>query len=161
RRVRGDRHGDAARVHPPGCSRHQRHADRGRHRHWSRAEGDELMGHPVFSLPTHSILTRAGREIMRMSVAVTAVCLGFVGIAVAGESDAAIVRHNLNIPRQTLDVALKDLAKQTGMQIVRFSDAVSGDAVVGPLNGSYSVDQALKTLLAPSGLTYRPLNERA
>jgi outer membrane receptor protein involved in Fe transport len=60
-----------------------------------------------------------------------------------------------------LDVALKDLARQTGLQIVRFSDAVQGDALVGPLNGRYSIDQALRTLLGPSGLSYRPLNERA
>jgi outer membrane receptor protein involved in Fe transport len=44
---------------------------------------------------------------------------------------------------------------------MRFSDAVKGDAMVGPLNGKYSVDQALRELLAPSGLTYRPLNDRA
>jgi len=98
---------------------------------------------------------------MRISVAVAAAGLGFVGFSMAAESDAAIVRHELNIPRQTLDVALKDLARQTGLQIVRFSDAVKGDALVGPLNGKYSVDQALRTLLAPSGLTYRSLNSRA
>lgn len=98
---------------------------------------------------------------MRISVAVAAACVGFVGFAWGAESTAAIVRHNLNIPRQTLDVALKDLAQQTGLQIVRFSDAVKGDAIVGPLNGKYSVDQALRQLLGPSGLSYRPLNERA
>lgn len=98
---------------------------------------------------------------MRISVAVAAACVGLVGFSWGAQSDAAIVRHNLNIPRQTLDVALKDLARQTGLQIVRFSDTVQGDALVGPLNGKYSVDQALRTLLGPSGLSYRPLNERA
>lgn len=98
---------------------------------------------------------------MRISVAVAAACIGFVGFAWGAESTAAIVRHNLNIPRQTLDVALKDLAQQTGLQIVRFSDAVKGDSIVGPLNGKYSVDHALRELLRPSGLSYRSLNERA
>ncbi|HEY0685393.1 MAG TPA: TonB-dependent receptor [Steroidobacter sp.] len=98
---------------------------------------------------------------MRIGVAATAACLGLVSISMAAESNAAIVRHNLHIPRQTLDVALKDLAQQTGLQIMRFSDAVQGDAIVGPLNGAYSMDQALRELLGPSGLTYRPLNERA
>lgn len=98
---------------------------------------------------------------MRISVAVAAACIGFAGFSWGAESTAAIVRHDLNIPRQTLDVALKDLAQQTGLQIVRFSDAVKGDAVVGPLHGKYSVDQALRELLGPSGLSYRPLNERA
>ena len=98
---------------------------------------------------------------MRIGIAVAAACVGFIGFAWGAESTAAIVRHNLNIPRQTLDVALKDLAQQTGLQIVRFSDAVKGDAIVGPLNGKYSADQALRELLGPSGLSYRPLNERA
>ena len=98
---------------------------------------------------------------MRISVATAAACLGLVGVSLAADRDAGIVQHNLNIPRQTLDVALKELARQTGLQIVRFSDAVKGDAIVGPLNGTYSIDQALRTLLAPSGLTYRSLNSRA
>ena len=98
---------------------------------------------------------------MRIGVATAAACLGLVSISMAAASDAAIVRHNLHIPRQTLDVALKDLAQQTGLQIMRFSDAVKGDAMVGPLSGTYSMDQALRELLGPSGLTYRPLNERA
>ena len=97
---------------------------------------------------------------MRTSV-VAAVWLGFVGLCAAAESNAAIVRHNLNIPRQTLDIALKDLAQQTGLQIVRFSDAVKADAVVGPLNGRYSLQEALDVMLAPNGLSYRRLNERA
>lgn len=108
-----------------------------------------------------SVRTRRLHQVMRIGVAVAAACLAFVGVPFAAEPDAAIVRHHLNIPRQTLDVALKDLAQQTGLQIVRFSDAVKGDAIVGPLNGMYCVEQALRALLAPSGLTYRPLNARA
>jgi outer membrane receptor protein involved in Fe transport len=98
---------------------------------------------------------------MRISVVVATAWLGLVGFSRADESNAAIVQHNLHIPRQALDVALKDLAQQTGLQIVRFSDDVKGDAIVGPLNGKYSVDEALHELLAPSGLSYRPLNSRA
>lgn len=98
---------------------------------------------------------------MRLGVTSMLACVGIVSVSVAAESNAAILRHNLHIPRQTLDVALKDLAQQTGLQIVRFSDAVKGDAMVGPLNGNYSAEQALRELLAPTGLTYRPLNDRA
>ena len=71
------------------------------------------------------------------------------------------VVYELNIPRQTLDTALKDLAQQTGLQVARFSDAVRGDALAGPVKGKYSVDVALKILLEPNGLTYRTLNEHA
>jgi outer membrane receptor protein involved in Fe transport len=100
------------------------------------------------------------REIVRIGAALAA-CLGVVTAASAADPDAAVVHHTLSIPRQTLDVALKDLARQTGFQIVRFSDAVKGDVIVGPLNGAYSIEQALQALLAPSGLTYRSLNSRA
>lgn len=98
---------------------------------------------------------------MRLGVTAMLACVGIVSVSVAAESNAAILRHNLHIPRQTLDVALKDLAQQTGLQIVRFSDAVKGDAMVGPLSGNYSAEQALRELLAPTGLTFRPLNDRA
>ncbi|WP_198683781.1 TonB-dependent receptor domain-containing protein [Peristeroidobacter agariperforans] len=98
---------------------------------------------------------------MRIGVASAFACVGIASVSLAAESSAAILRHNLHIPRQTLDVALKDLAQQTGLQIVRFSDAVKGDAMVGPLNGNYSAEQALRELLAPAGLTFRPLNDRA
>jgi iron complex outermembrane recepter protein len=103
---------------------------------------------------------RPFREIVRIGVALAAASLVRAGVSAAAE-DTALVRHNLNIPRQTLDVALKDLARQTGFQIVRFSDAVKGDVLVGPLNGAFSIDHALRTLLEPSGLTYRSLNPRA
>ena len=98
---------------------------------------------------------------MRITIAAAVACLGLVSLSLATDSEAAIRRYELNIPRQALDTALKDLAQQTGLQVARFSDAGNSDAFVGPLRGQYSVGQALDTLLAPSGLTYRPLNERA
>ena len=79
-------------------------------------------------------------------------------VAVAQTRAAA---YDLNILRQTLDAALNDLARTTGLQVARFSDAVKGDTLVGPLKGRYSVDEALKALLEPNGLTYRTLNEHA
>jgi len=69
-------------------------------------------------------------------------------------------RYDLNIPRQPLDAALKDFARQTGFQIARFTDAVPGGTPVGPLSGNYSLAQALEVILASSGLTYEMVNER-
>jgi outer membrane receptor protein involved in Fe transport len=67
----------------------------------------------------------------------------------------------LNIPRQPLDAALKDLAKQTGLQIARFSDTPYGmTPVVGPVSGDMSVGQALTAILKKTGLTYRVVNDR-
>lgn len=77
------------------------------------------------------------------------------------DTHAEVRSYDLSIARQSLDSALKELAQQTGLQVGRFSDAVKGDTLVGPLSGKYSADRALRTLLEPHGLTYRTLNERA
>jgi outer membrane receptor protein involved in Fe transport len=68
--------------------------------------------------------------------------------------------YQLNIPRQPLDTALKDFAHQTGLQVARMSDAVDGSAIVGPIAGELSAEEALKSLLRPRGLTYKRVNER-
>jgi len=47
------------------------------------------------------------------------------------------------------------------VQVGRFSDAVNGATLVGPIAGNYSAEAALNTLLAPTKLTYRALNDRA
>jgi len=102
-------------------------------------------------------------KILCVNVAAATACcwsLGLVG-GLAAAAEPATAEYQLSIARQTLDVALQDLARQTGLQIMRFSDAVQGDTMVGPLDGRYSIGQALQKLLAPGGLTYRPLNARA
>ena len=104
---------------------------------------------------------RAGIAIMRIATIVAVALFTTGGLNAAERADASITHYELNIPRQPLDTALNDLAQQTGLQVGRFSDAVKGDTVVGPVTGNYSADEALKTLLAPTGLTYRTLNERA
>jgi iron complex outermembrane recepter protein len=98
---------------------------------------------------------------MRWATIVAGVFLGTCGVLAAESARAAITHYDLNIPRQPLDTALKDLAQQTGLQVGRFSDAIRGDTLVGPLSGHYSADEALKFLLGPSRLTYRTLNDRA
>lgn len=98
---------------------------------------------------------------MRFAVAIAIACLAVTGLTGAAEAQAVIKHYDLKIPRQPLDTALKDLAQQTGLQVGRFSDAVKGDTLVGPLAGAYTAEQALERLLASSGLTYLSLNERA
>ena len=97
---------------------------------------------------------------MRITVALAVAFLGVLSLANASESDAAITRYDLNIPRQSLDTALKEFAAQTGLQIARFSDTIDGGAIVGPLTGQHSAETALKSLLTPQGLTYKIVNER-
>jgi outer membrane receptor protein involved in Fe transport len=68
--------------------------------------------------------------------------------------------YDLAISRQTLDEALQELARQSGVQIGRFADRPGEQAFVGPLAGHYSMQQALSLLLADVGLTYRMVNDR-
>jgi TonB-dependent receptor len=87
---------------------------------------------------------------------VLALCAAVVPVS----AQAVTEFYQLNIPRQTLDAALKDLAEQTGLQIARFSDTPDGSALVGPVTGKVSIAEALNSLLTPSGLTYKVVNER-
>ncbi len=81
--------------------------------------------------------------------------------AIAPVSAQAAIRHyELNIARQPLDAALQDFAHQTGLQIARFSDTIDGRRLVGPLNGEFSAQQALDSLLGPHGLSYQVVNDR-
>jgi iron complex outermembrane receptor protein len=99
--------------------------------------------------------------IMRLATIVAASLFTTCGLIAAESIQAAITHYELNIPRQPLDTALKDLAQQTGLQVGRFSDAVKGDVIVGPVTGNYSAEQALTSLLASTQLTYRTLNDHA
>jgi iron complex outermembrane receptor protein len=81
--------------------------------------------------------------------------------SVAPVSAQAMTQHyQLHIPRQPLDGALKEFAHQTGLQVARFSDTIDGSAVVGPVAGDLSAQQALGFLLTSSGLTYKMVNDR-
>jgi outer membrane receptor protein involved in Fe transport len=91
-----------------------------------------------------------------VKVALLALCAGVLPVS----AQALDQHYRLNIPREPLDAALKDFARQTSLQIARFTDTVSGSALVGPVTGELSAEQALKFLLAPSGLTYKIVNDR-
>ena len=97
---------------------------------------------------------------MRGATAVAVVLLTTGGFAAEERAHASIKHYNLNIPRQTLDGALKDLAQQTGLQIGRFSDSNTGSVIVGPITGFQSSEEVLQTLLAPQGLSYKIINDR-
>ena len=95
-----------------------------------------------------------------MRVALLTMVLAVAAVAVPVSAQAVTQSYHLNIPRQPLDGALKDLAQQTGLQIARFSDTPGGSALVGPLSGEMTVGEALTSLLVRSGLTYRMVNDR-
>jgi outer membrane receptor for ferric coprogen and ferric-rhodotorulic acid len=68
--------------------------------------------------------------------------------------------YELDIPRQSLDGALKEFAQQTNYQVAWFADVARADWLVGPVVGAHSMDQALTLLLCQWNLTYRLVNER-
>jgi outer membrane receptor protein involved in Fe transport len=107
--------------------------------------------------PKAGAVTQAVRASL-FALTATVVLCPLAAVAVA---QSRPVVYELNIPREALDAALQDLARQAGLQVARFSDAVKGDTLVGPVKGKYSVDEALKIVLEPNGLTYRTLNEHA
>lgn len=59
-----------------------------------------------------------------------------------------------NIPAQDLDSAMTRLADQAGIRLLGASGDLAGKRTPG-LSGSYTVGQALNTLLAGSGVTWR------
>jgi iron complex outermembrane receptor protein len=118
------------------------------------------MSYGLTTAKTFDFRKWQGRKIMQVAMALAITCLTTVGSAAANESYAAAKHYALNIPKQSLDTALKDLAQQTGLQVARFSDAVAGSAIVGPITGDYSIEQALNALLKPLGLTFKFVNDR-
>jgi hypothetical protein len=65
----------------------------------------------------------------------------------------------LHIPSQSLEGALLEFTRQSGMQIIFFSDLIRGQRSA-ELNGSYTIDAAMTAMLAKSGLTFQVLNSR-
>jgi outer membrane receptor protein involved in Fe transport len=96
---------------------------------------------------------------MRIATVLAVALLGTSSLAVAQHAHAAIQHYQLDIPRQALDTALKDLAQQTGLQIGRFSERIDGSAMVGPVKGEQTPEQAIKTLLLNTGLNYKIVSD--
>ena len=88
------------------------------------------------------------------------IVLALVGSSLPSAAQATATHYQLNIPREPLDSALKDFARQTGLQVARFTDVSGSTAEVGPVAGTFTPEEALRTLLGESELTYSVLNGR-
>jgi hypothetical protein len=76
-------------------------------------------------------------------------------------SAQAIAQHSqFHIPGESIDRALTESARQTWLQIARFSDTIDGRAIVGRITGEFSVEQALSSLVTPRGLSYKIVNDQ-
>jgi len=84
----------------------------------------------------------------------------------AAQQDAPPVSHDattpahLDIPSQSLAMALSSLAEQTGVQLVYRTEEVSTAMVCPSVRGVYTPEAALNRLLAGSGLKFYRINER-
>jgi outer membrane receptor for ferric coprogen and ferric-rhodotorulic acid len=67
--------------------------------------------------------------------------------------------HTLHIASQPLDRALQEFARQTGVQIIFFSYLTEGQRAPA-LDGTYTIDAAMKALLTDSTLTFRQVNAK-
>jgi len=67
------------------------------------------------------------------------------------------VNYTLKIDRQSLGHALQELARQSGVQIIFFSQVTEG-LQAPALNGQYTLAAALDILLKGSNLTFRVIN---
>jgi len=102
-------------------------------------------------------LIRGLGDIMRLSVAATAICLCIVGLSVA-DGVSASVKKQANIPAEGLGPALQTLAKDLNFQIVYVSEQINNLHTKGAV-GEFTLDEALKRLLNGTGFTYQYLDE--
>ena len=100
-------------------------------------------------------MTAAGTpRISRLAVALAVMWASLFPGAMRG---AEPTTHTLHIASQPLDGALQEFARQTGIQIIFFSYLTEGHQAPA-LDGTYTVDAAMKALLAGSMLTFKWVN---
>jgi iron complex outermembrane receptor protein len=99
----------------------------------------------------------AGKSVMRVVCATIALALATPMVANAG--DVPDVGHAMKIPPQPLGTALQELAKQSGIQIIFFSELTEGHDAPA-LNGHFTPESALRILLRGTDLTFLQLNEK-
>ena len=85
--------------------------------------------------------------------------LGWAFIRGRVSKGAEPVKYHLQITAQPLDSALQEFARQSGVQVVYFSQITDGLAAPA-LDGRYTLEGAIRVLLGQSGLTLRVINPK-
>ena len=96
------------------------------------------------------------RSLARLAAALLLACASLFSSAMRGAEPEA---YTLHIASQPLDNALLEFARQTSLEIIVFSHLTNGRQAPA-LDGRYTVDQAMKALLAGSMLTFRWVNAK-
>lgn len=94
-----------------------------------------------------------GRTLPLLVVGLLCACC--IGAARAAED----LRYDLNIQEQSLEAALQELARQTGIQVVFFSRVTAGLRSPG-VSGRRSLSEGLRQLLRSTNLSYRIVNAK-
>ncbi len=92
------------------------------------------------------------RPLLLSSLAASILLVVITPVLAQSSSTSTPAAVNLQLAAQPMDVALTRLADQAGIRILFASDDVGGMQAAA-LSGRYSVDQALATVLARTGLT--------
>jgi iron complex outermembrane receptor protein len=100
------------------------------------------------------IRTRGGRRRLLLFVG-----LGWAFVTGRASKGAAPVKYHLQIAPQPLDSALQEFARQSGVQVVYFSRLTHGLRAPA-LDGYYTLEVAIRALLAQSGLNFRVINAK-
>jgi len=113
----------------------------------------------TFSRPTLSTsfknITMKG-WIMRCTVLASALSVVLLSMAAAGPADAT-VRKSTSIPAESLDLALRTLAKDRHLQVLYRAELVQ-DVRTSGASGSLTSDEAFTKVLAGTGLSYKYLD---
>jgi iron complex outermembrane receptor protein len=102
------------------------------------------------------MIVAEARSRARLAVVLVLVCAGLFSRAMYGAEPEA---YTLHIASQPLDNALQEFARQTGLEIIVFSHLTDGQRAPA-LDGRYTVDEAMKALLADSMLTFHWVNSK-
>jgi outer membrane receptor protein involved in Fe transport len=95
-----------------------------------------------------------------MRVGMVAACLSFCLIALCSADDArASIRKQTNIPAEGLGPALNTLARDRNFQIVYVTEEIAHVRTDGAV-GEFTTEEALKRLLAGTGLAFRYLDDK-
>jgi iron complex outermembrane receptor protein len=84
---------------------------------------------------------------------------GALALLSGGPAFADAKTYDFSINGVTLDLALSEFAAQTGLQIAYFTKSAEGRPAPA-VNGRYTAEQALQTLLATSDLRFDRLDDR-
>lgn len=101
----------------------------------------------------------AADSLIRLRSVLLVIALTMSGVVAHAQQPGAERRVELHLPAQPMDQALKGLAQQTGLQLLFRSDTGAKDVEARALEGTYTLQDALRQLLEGSGLAFEFMDD--